>query len=564
VNIELDPRSPTGQQPARYREDGSYSRQERYSYQQQQNQDAYVFNGSLPRSHVENTQVINTNIGSPQQHGEKEFFLNIDNLPDNERINNNYIFKSSSNQTNEKVTKRQNKAQYNGKDPDFTMAINQTMTMDYLPKQKKKREERRVREEEYYSEIPRIERGSYLIKNSIDTTSAPQHIDVVDTDDLESFVVEENTNLFDRKYVTRRDNPGYMSDEEEEVYIERKHQKPAFTNIFERVETTKEEDVIDIPVSYKTTSHEASFSKQAKKPMQKIDRTDYEERITTSSHQRSEPRMQTTTERVEITEHELERLLKGAPPGSVKQTINVEREEEEILGPLPITHADGEESAADGLLNFDTVSEKVELGIVQGKAQLTVKVRCERVVPIRGVDDMFKKSSVIVTRLIDIDMEATRERRHLLDNIMSGASKRTLNESTGHVRHSSQKMLNTKDTFQLYKTFMAMAEAEEGRDTKGQMHVEKRLEDERGVPDYAEFDIRTEDVDERVFGEPVEMEFDTDDLERRLESQMMTNGITNGTRLEAMPNGRGHVIKGQDPDTISYRSAASDNSGIIY
>ena len=274
--------------------------------------------------------------------------------------------------------------------------------------------------------------------------------------------------------------------------------------------------------------------------------------------------MQTTTEKVEITEHDLERLLKGAPPGSVKQTINVEREEEEILGPLPITHADGEESAADGLLNFDTVSEKVELGIVHGKAQLTVKVRCERVVPIRGVDDMFKKSSVIVTRLIEIDMEATRERRHLLDNIMSGASKRTLNESTGHVRHSSQKTLNTKDTFQLYKTFMAMAEAEEGRDTKGQMHVEKRLEDERGLPDHAEFDIRTEDVDERVFGEPVEMEYDTDDLERRLETQMMTNGITNGTRLEAMPNGRGHVIKGQDPDTISYRSAASDNSGIIY
>ena len=626
VNIELDPRSPTGQQPASYREDGSYSRQERYSYQQQQqqqlqqqqNQEAYVFNGSLPRSHVESTQVINTNIGSPQQQQEKEFFLNIDNLPENQRVNNNYIFKSSSNQTNERVVnKRQNKPQYiDGKDPDFTMAINQTMTMDYLPKQKKKREERRVREEEYYSEIPRVERGSYLIKNSIDTTSAPTHIDVVDTDDLESYVVEENTNLFDRKYVTRRDNPGYMSDEEEEeVYIERKHEKPAFTNIFERTETTREEDVIDIPVSYKTTSHETSYSKQgnygggqsgshvgshiggssgygysasggqsagftggnsigyggmksrsAKKPMQKIDRTDYEERITTSSsaHQRSEPRMNTTTERVEITEYELERLLKGAPPGSVKQTINVEREEEEILGPLPITHADGEESAAEGLLNFDTVSEKVELGIVQGKAQLTVKVRCERVVPIRGVDDMFKKSSVIVTRLIDIDMEATRERRHLLDNIMSGASKRTLNESTGHVRHSSQKTLNTKDTFQLYKTFMAMAEAEEGRDTKGEMHVEKRLEDERGVPDYAEFDIRTEDVDERVFGEPVEMEFDTDDLERRLESQMMSNGITNGTRLEAMPNGRGHVIKGQDPDTISYRSAASDNSGIIY
>lgn len=245
----------------------------------------------------------------------------------------------------------------------------------------------------------------------------------------------------------------------------------------------------------------------------------------------------------------------------MKQTINVEREEEEILGPLPITHADGEESATEGLLNFDTVSEKVELGIVEGRAQLTVKVRCERVVPIRGVDDMFKKSSVIVTRLIEIDLEATAERRQLLENIMAGSSRKTLNESRSQVRNSNR--LGTQDTFQLYKTFMAMAEHEEGHSTKGQMHVEKRLEDQHHMPDHAEFDFRTEDLDDHIFGEPVEMEFDTDELDQRLESQMV-HGVSNGTRLETMPNGRGYLVRGQDPDTISYRSAASDNSGIIY
>ncbi len=59
-------------------------------------------------------------------------------------------------------------------------------------------------------------------------------------------------------------------------------------------------------------------------------------------------------------------------------------------------------------------------GILDGKAQLAVKVRCERVVPIRGVDDMFKKSSVIVTRLIQIDLEVTEERQRLYHRIMRG------------------------------------------------------------------------------------------------------------------------------------------------
>ncbi len=40
---------------------------------------------------------------------------------------------------------------------------------------------------------------------------------------------------------------------------------------------------------------------------------------------------------------------------------------------------EGEMTDPDGLLNFDTISEKVDLGILDGKAQLAVKVRCERV-----------------------------------------------------------------------------------------------------------------------------------------------------------------------------------------
>ena len=79
----------------------------------------------------------------------------------------------------------------------------------------------------------------------------------------------------------------------------------------------------------------------------------------------------------------------------------MDREEEEIIGPLPA----GDGGDADDLLNFDTVSEKVDLGLEGGNAVISVKVRCERIVPIRGAADMFKKSSVIVTRIIEIDLQ---------------------------------------------------------------------------------------------------------------------------------------------------------------
>jgi len=49
------------------------------------------------------------------------------------------------------------------------------------------------------------------------------------------------------------------------------------------------------------------------------------------------------------------RLMKDAPPNSVSQTVHVEREEEELRGLLPADSKDG----IEGLLNFDTVSEKV-------------------------------------------------------------------------------------------------------------------------------------------------------------------------------------------------------------
>ncbi len=296
------------------------------------------------------------------------------------------------------------------------------------------------------------------------------------------------------------------------------------------------------------------------------DEQDFVQRSSTSvNYAEAKPRRSKQTKK-ELTEFEITRLIRNAPPGSVKQSINVEREEEEIIGPLPLNVAEGssEQGPDGGLLNFDTISEKVDIGIVNGKAQLAVRVRCERVVPIRGVDDMFKKSSVIVTRLIEIDLEVTEERRELLQNIMTASRRPAIEAGSSKLRSRRQdgRHLSTKDTFKLYKAFMGMAEAEEGR--KHKTVIEKRLEDDKNLPEHAEFDYPTEEIlEDGAFGDEIQMEYDTDALEEQLENQIISE-VSGGATLEELPGGKGYMMKTQDPDTISYMSAASEQSDILY
>jgi len=50
----------------------------------------------------------------------------------------------------------------------------------------------------------------------------------------------------------------------------------------------------------------------------------------------------------------------------------------------------------------------VELSVAYGVAELVVKVRCERIVPVHGgVADLFKKTSIIVTRVIEVQHAAS-------------------------------------------------------------------------------------------------------------------------------------------------------------
>jgi hypothetical protein len=169
----------------------------------------------------------------------------------------------------------------------------------------------------------------------------------------------------------------------------------------------------------------------------------------------------------------VQKLMHGAPQGSITQWEHTEKEEEEIVGQSsarlndqPLT-GDGEE---DAMLNFDTVSEKVDLSVSDGLAEMTVKVRCERIVPARGgVPDLFKKTSVIATKVIEVDLTVTDDRRQLYEQILAGQ------------RESATGRLSYTDTFDLYKTFMALAEADEasGRQQSGSVHIDESVDEQK-------------------------------------------------------------------------------------
>ena len=52
-------------------------------------------------------------------------------------------------------------------------------------------------------------------------------------------------------------------------------------------------------------------------------------------------------------------LLADAPLDSIRQKINVERDEQIVEGPLPVNE--------EALLNTDVVSEKVDLDLIAGQ-----------------------------------------------------------------------------------------------------------------------------------------------------------------------------------------------------
>lgn len=151
------------------------------------------------------------------------------------------------------------------------------------------------------------------------------------------------------------------------------------------------------------------------------------------------------------------RSLMVGTSSSVKQTIKVDRLEDEILNSLPADELRRREEAglgadvdpASAIFDFDKVSEQVDMDISDGKVTLTSRARSERMVPIMGSEDMYKKSAVIVTKAIEIDMTLTPQRRQLYEMIVSRQNGR--NGTTAGT-------LDKKETLELYKQFSALAE----------------------------------------------------------------------------------------------------------
>lgn len=116
------------------------------------------------------------------------------------------------------------------------------------------------------SDMPKIVRGSILIKNTIDTTGGPKVIDIVEDESDDEVNVEDNTNLFHGQYFQSRENPMYSSQEdlrEIETTVTTsvhpsKRRDPKFTEIFDK----------------KTTSHSRSQPK-----VNGYDNEDYEHEI---------------------------------------------------------------------------------------------------------------------------------------------------------------------------------------------------------------------------------------------------------------------------------------------
>ncbi|XP_074651457.1 uncharacterized protein LOC141906146 [Tubulanus polymorphus] len=161
---------------------------------------------------------------------------------------------------------------------------------------------------------------------------------------------------------------------------------------------------------------------------------------------------------------------------SVNQNVHVDREEEEIIGEPHLVHADGTIPSLDSIETFDSVSENVELGVKNGRAQVEVKVRCERTIPIWGTMDMWRKTAVIITRIIEIDLESNEESREWYKNMMSrprGQAMIADGSSTGSF-DADDRLLSRRETFNVYSELMGLASKHEHAGPAGRSALLRR------------------------------------------------------------------------------------------
>ncbi|XP_067944912.1 uncharacterized protein [Watersipora subatra] len=106
----------------------------------------------------------------------------------------------------------------------------------------------------------------------------------------------------------------------------------------------------------------------------------------------------------------------------IRQNIHVDHNEEDLVGDYSMSVTD------DGQIDLDTIEEHVDLGIsASGVAAIAVKVTAERILPVDVDQQLWRRSSVTVTRTIEIDLMRCEETRRLYDKILK-ASRSLLNQ----------------------------------------------------------------------------------------------------------------------------------------
>ena len=142
----------------------------------------------------------------------------------------------------------------------------------------------------------------------------------------------------------------------------------------------------------------------------------------------------------------------------IKQTIDVKHDHEDIFGDPRFMQADGEYvQNVSGTNDFDTVGEKVDLLLKEGKAYITVKVTAERITPIDLEFNVWRKNQATVTRTIEVDLLATEKRRRLYYKVMEEPARGSRSE---YRVGPNETILDSKETLELFTKILGAADGE--------------------------------------------------------------------------------------------------------
>ena len=143
----------------------------------------------------------------------------------------------------------------------------------------------------------------------------------------------------------------------------------------------------------------------------------------------------------------------------IKQHFDVKHHSEDIYGDPRFLHADGSQVRQPGTNNFDSVGEKVDLVLKEGKAFITVTVTAERITPVDLEFNVWRKNQAIVTRVIEVDLLATEHRRRLYYEVMEEPGYKSRGGSS-YRAGPNETVLDSQQTLELFTRILGAADGE--------------------------------------------------------------------------------------------------------